>query len=53
MKRVALLPFVAAMMAANAYAQSFQPFVVNDIRVDGLQRIAAGTVFTYMPVRTR
>ena len=50
MKRVALLPLVAAMMAANVYAQSFQPFVVNDIRVDGLQRIAAGTVFTYMPV---
>ena len=50
MKRVALLPLVAAMMAANAYAQNFAPFVVNDIRVDGLQRIAAGTVFTYMPV---
>jgi len=26
------------------------PFVVGDIRVDGLQRIGAGTVFTYLPV---
>ncbi|WP_111267994.1 outer membrane protein assembly factor BamA [Marilutibacter maris] len=25
-------------------------FTVSDIRVDGLQRIAAGTVFTYLPV---
>ena len=26
-------------------------FVVSDIRVEGLQRIAAGTVFTYLPVK--
>ena len=26
------------------------PFTVSDIRVDGLQRISAGTVFTYLPV---
>ena len=25
-------------------------FTVSDIRVDGLQRISAGTVFTYLPV---
>ena len=25
-------------------------FVVSDIRVDGLQRISAGTVFTYLPI---
>ena len=31
-------------------AQSVEPFTVSDIRVDGLQRIAAGTVFTYLPV---
>ena len=27
------------------------PFVIGDIRVDGLQRIGAGTVFTYLPVQ--
>src|SRR5690242_10782594 len=26
------------------------PFMVSDIRVDGLQRIGAGTVFTYLPI---
>src|SRR5690606_40759629 len=25
-------------------------FTVSDIRVDGLQRIGAGTVFTYLPI---
>ncbi|MCP4996348.1 MAG: outer membrane protein assembly factor BamA [Gammaproteobacteria bacterium] len=28
-----------------------EPFVVQDIRVEGLQRISAGTVFNYMPVK--
>jgi outer membrane protein insertion porin family len=32
-------------------AQAFQPFVVEDIRVEGLQRITAGTVFNYLPVK--
>ena len=27
-------------------------FVVTDIRVEGLQRISAGTVFNYLPVKT-
>ncbi|MCY7289212.1 MAG: outer membrane protein assembly factor BamA, partial [Cryobacterium sp.] len=31
-------------------AQNNAPFTVADIRVDGLQRISAGTVFTYLPV---
>ena len=32
-------------------AQNFRsPFTVSDIRVDGLQRISAGTVFTYLPI---
>lgn len=33
-----------------AAAQALQPFVVSDIRIEGLQRIAAGTVFTYLPI---
>ncbi len=35
--------------AACAYA--FDPFVVRDIRVEGIQRIEAGTVFSYLPVK--
>ena len=40
----------AAATAPQADAMASQPFVVGDIRVDGLQRIGAGTVFTYLPV---
>ena len=32
-------------------AHAFDPFVVRDIRVDGIQRIEAGTVFSYLPVK--
>ncbi len=28
-----------------------EPFVVDDIRVEGLQRISAGTVFNYLPIK--
>lgn len=34
-----------------AQALALEPFVVKDIRVEGLQRIAAGTVFTYLPIK--
>jgi outer membrane protein insertion porin family len=37
--------------AAVAGAQSFAPFVVRDIRVEGLQRTEAGTIFSYLPVK--
>ena len=36
--------------AATPARTSALPFTVADIRVDGLQRISAGTVFTYLPV---
>src|SRR5574343_622399 len=32
-------------------ASSFRPFVVRDIRVEGLQRTEPGTVFTYLPIK--
>ena len=34
-----------------AAPMSADSFVVSDIRVDGLQRIGAGTLFTYLPVQ--
>src|SRR5882672_9785375 len=37
--------------AAGAAAQSFKPFVVKDIRAEGLQRTEPGTVFSYLPVK--
>lgn len=40
---------IAAFCATSALA--FEPFTVKDIRVEGLQRTEAGTVFSYLPVR--
>ncbi len=37
--------------AFSVSAQTFSPFVVKDIRVEGLQRTEAGTVFSYLPVK--
>ena len=47
MKRIAALILLAS-LSANALA--FEPFVVSDIRIDGLSRISAGTVYNYLPV---
>jgi outer membrane protein insertion porin family len=38
-------------MAFSTSALAFEPFTVNDIRVEGLQRISPGTVFNYLPVK--
>ncbi len=40
-----------ALLASAALAQAFRPFVVKDIRVEGLQRTEPGTVFSYLPVK--
>ncbi len=39
----------SALISATAWA--IQPFVIKDIRVEGVQRTEAGTVFSYMPVK--
>ena len=49
-RRRVLALALASALAMPAWAQSIEPFTVGDIRVDGLQRISAGTVFTYLPV---
>jgi outer membrane protein insertion porin family len=52
---LALATSLASLHAAPTLAQTASPlssprFTVSDIRVDGLQRIGAGTVFTYLPI---
>lgn len=42
--------FVALVFCPWA-AQAIEPFVIKDIRVEGIQRIEAGTVFGYLPVK--
>lgn len=48
MKRIAALILLAWFAAQDALA--FDTFKISDIRVEGLSRIAPGTVFTYLPV---
>lgn len=53
MKRIAaaiLLALACAPASSLAQSNAFEPFTVSDIRVDGLQRISSGTVFTYLPI---
>ncbi len=47
--RIRTLPLVLALVASQAHA--FEPFQVRDIRVEGIQRTEAGTVFSYLPVK--
>lgn len=53
MKKKLISGLLAAqgMLFAALPAFAFEPFTVKDIRVEGLQRTEAGTVFSYLPVR--
>lgn len=54
MKKIALklyLLAIALCAALPATTFAFDPFVIRDIRVDGIQRIEAGTVFNYLPFK--
>jgi outer membrane protein insertion porin family len=42
---------VACALTVSLPALAIQPFVIRDIRVEGVQRTEAGTVFTYLPVK--
>jgi len=48
-KRIAL--FLLAWLVPSALALAIENFLIKDIRVEGLQRIAPGTVFNYLPVK--
>jgi outer membrane protein insertion porin family len=41
----------AVLALCSGQALAVTPFVVKDIRVEGIQRTEAGTVFSYLPVR--
>jgi len=43
------LCLLAGVMHVSAYAA--EPFVITDIRVEGLQRTEPGTVFNYLPMQ--
>ncbi|MGL5630951.1 MAG: outer membrane protein assembly factor BamA [Azovibrio sp.] len=49
MNKTLCASLIAGLFSTSAFA--FEPFVVKDIRVEGIQRTEAGTVFSYLPVR--
>jgi len=49
MNKILIVGLVATLLASSVSA--FDPFVIKDIRVEGLQRTEAGTVFSYLPVK--
>src|SRR5918996_3234481 len=40
-----------ALALSAGTAQAIEPFVIKDIRVEGIQRTEAGTVFSYLPIK--
>ncbi len=49
MKRCLLFTAIGLLLGSSV-VQAADPFVVSDIRVEGLQRISAGAVFAAMPI---
>ena len=49
MKRSLVFLFLVGLACQSVLA--FETFIIKDIRIDGLQRISAGTVFTYLPIK--
>ena len=49
--RLRTLASVVSLALAAQMAWAVDPFTVRDIRVEGLQRVEAGTVFAPLPVR--
>jgi len=49
LKKLLYVSFIYLFLQMNVYA--VQEFVIEDIRVEGLQRITPGTVFNYLPMK--
>lgn len=49
MKKTLLSVLIGGLASTSVMA--FEPFAVKDIRVEGIQRTEAGTVFNYLPVK--
>ena len=49
--RFSRLVLASALLFASGGALALEPFIVKDIRVEGIQRTEAGTVFSYLPVK--
>ncbi len=50
-KRLSFTVVIAALAVLAQVAIAQQSFIVSDVRVKGLQRISAGAIFNYLPVK--
>jgi outer membrane protein insertion porin family len=50
MKKVARLYLVLQCLVLSFALKSFDEFIINDIRIIGLQRVSVGSIFTAIPV---
>jgi len=50
-RNIGLRLLVACALASALPVIAIEPFTIKDIRVEGVQRTEAGTVFTYLPVK--
>ena len=50
-RRFGIFLLLAFLLAGSRAAFGFDPFVIKDIRVEGIQRTEAGTIFSYLPVK--
>ena len=48
---IAVVAIVIACCLAPSLAAAIEPFIIKDIRVEGVQRTEAGTVFSYLPIK--
>lgn len=51
MKPTSISLALLAVFGLSIPAYAFEPFVIKDIRVEGIQRTEAGTVYNYLPVK--
>ena len=49
--RFSRLVLLSALLAGPGSSFALEAFVVKDIRVEGIQRTEAGTVFSYLPIK--
>ena len=48
--RAQMLLLALSLLSFTTVAHAMKPFTVKEIKVEGLQRIAVGTVFNYLPI---
>ena len=51
MRRLFIGLLTCVLLCFSWTARALDEFVISDVRVEGLQKISAGTVFNYLPLK--